>query len=227
MKRISHLVTSLTVVAMLAALSGCASMGDKQKKGTGIGAAGGGLLGALIGHKTGSTARGAIIGAVVGGAAGALIGRRMDSQAEKLAQELEGAQVSRVGEGIAVTFDSGILFPFDSSELTAQAGSNLAKLAASLQSESQTNVMIVGHTDSDGADAYNQQLSERRGRSALDYLSSHGVAYSRLNSQGRGETEPIASNGTDEGKRQNRRVEIAIYANDAWKNEAQRSSGVR
>jgi outer membrane protein OmpA-like peptidoglycan-associated protein len=225
MKRINHLVATLTVTAMLAASSGCASMGGKQKKGTVIGAGGGGVLGAIIGHKTGSTARGAIIGAVVGGAAGALIGRRMDSQAEKLAQELEDAQVSRVGEGIAVTFDSGILFPFDSSQLTAQAQSNLSKLAQSLQSEPQTNVMIVGHTDADGADAYNQQLSERRGRAASDYLSSHGVAHSRLNSQGRGEAEPIASNGSDEGKRQNRRVEVAIYANEAWKNQAKGASG--
>lgn len=224
MKRINQLGATL---AALAILSGCASMGDKQKKGTGIGVGGGGLLGALIGHKTGSTARGAIIGAVVGGAAGTLIGRRMDSQAEKLAQELEGAQVSRVGEGIALTFDSGILFPFDSSELTSQARSNLDKLAQSLQSESQTNVMIVGHTDSDGADAYNQQLSERRGRSATDYLSSRGIAYSRLNSQGRGESEPIESNGSDQGRRQNRRVEVAIYANDAWKAEARKTSGSR
>lgn len=225
MKPTNHLVATLSVVALLASSPGCASWGDKQKKGTGIGAAGGGVLGAIIGHKTGSTARGAIIGAVVGGAAGALIGRRMDSQAEKLARELEGAQVSRVGEGIAVTFDSGILFPFDSSELTGQARTNLAKLAASLQSESGTNVMIVGHTDSDGADSYNQQLSERRGRAASDYLSSQGVSYSRLQTRGRGETEPIASNSGDEGKRQNRRVEVAIFANAAMKEEAKKTSG--
>jgi outer membrane protein OmpA-like peptidoglycan-associated protein len=164
---------------------------------------------------------------VVGGAAGSLIGRRMDTQAEKLARELEGAQVSRVGEGIAVTFDSGILFPFDSSNLSAAAQSNLGKLADSLQSESQTDVMIVGHTDSDGADAYNQQLSERRGQAASSYLSSHGVAYSRLHSRGRGETEPIASNGGEEGKRQNRRVEVAIYASEAWREEAKKTSGTR
>ena len=225
MKRMNHLVATLTVAAVVTASVGCATMGGNQKKGTGIGAAGGGVLGAIIGHKTGSTARGAIIGAVVGGAAGALIGRRMDSQAEKLAQELEGAQVSRVGEGIAVTFDSGILFPHDSSELTAQARTNLGKLATSLQAESGTNVMIVGHTDSDGADAYNQQLSERRGRSATDYLSSQGVSFSRLQSRGRGEAEPIASNSGDEGKRQNRRVEVAIFASAALKEEAKKTSG--
>lgn len=227
MKRANDLIAAVTVAVVLASISGCASWGSQQKKGAGIGAAGGGVLGAVIGHKTGSTARGAIIGAVVGGAAGAIIGHRMDAQAEKLARELEDAQVSRVGEGIAVTFDSGILFPFDSAELTSEARSNLRKLADSLQAEARTNVMIVGHTDSDGSDSYNQQLSERRGRSAQDHLSSLGVTSSRLASRGRGEAEPIAANGTEEGRRQNRRVEVAIYANDAWRAEAKQTSSLR
>lgn len=224
MKHTKELIAAATFVVVLASTFGCASWGDNQKKGAGIGAAGGGVVGAIIGHKTGSTARGAIIGAAVGGAAGAIIGNRMDAQAEKLSQELEDAQVSRVGEGIAVTFDSGILFPFDSAELTSEARSNLRKLADSLQAEERTDVMIVGHTDSDGSDSYNQQLSERRGRAAEDYLASQHVASSRLVSRGRGETEPIASNGAEEGRRQNRRVEVAIYANDAWRDEAKRTS---
>jgi len=227
MKYVNYLIAAVTVVVVLASTSGCASWGANQKKGAGIGAAGGGVVGAIIGHKTGSTARGAIIGAAVGGAAGAIIGNRMDTQAEKLAQELEDAQVSRVGEGIAVTFDSGILFPFDSSELTSEARSNLRKLAESLQAETRTEVMILGHTDSDGSDSYNQQLSERRGRSAESYLASLDVVSSRLVSRGRGEAEPIASNGTEDGRRQNRRVEVAIYANDAWRDEAQRTSSLR
>jgi outer membrane protein OmpA-like peptidoglycan-associated protein len=226
MKRVDYLITAATVAAVVAS-SGCASWGDKQKKGAGIGAAGGGVVGAVIGHKTGSTARGAIIGAVVGGVAGALIGDRMDKQAEKLAAELEAAKVSRVGEGIAVTFDSGILFPFDSAELTAEARTNLRKLAASLQDEARTNVTVVGHTDSVGKDSYNQQLSERRGRAAVDYLVSQGVASSRLVSSGVGEAEPIASNETDQGRRENRRVEVAIYANPEWRAEAQRTSSLR
>lgn len=220
MKR--SLIAVVTVFAVLTA--GCASWGDKQKKGTGIGAVAGGLVGALIGHKTGSTARGALIGALVGGAGGTLIGRRMDGQAEKLARELEGAQVSRVGEGIAITFESGILFPFDSSELSSEARSNLRKLADSLQAEALTDVMIVGHTDAAGSDAYNRDLSERRGRAARSYLASIGVASSRLQSSGRGEAEPIASNDTDDGRRQNRRVELAIYANEEWREEAKRMS---
>jgi outer membrane protein OmpA-like peptidoglycan-associated protein len=224
MKRANEVV-ALTVSVVLAS-TGCASWGSKQTKGTGIGAAGGGVVGAVIGHQTGSTARGALIGAVLGGAAGALIGRRMDAQAEKLARELEGAQVSRVGEGIAVTFDSGILFPFDSAELTTGASSNLRKLADSLQAEARTQVMIVGHTDSEGSDGYNQELSERRGRAAQSFLASLGITASRLDSRGRGEVEPIASNTTDEGRRQNRRVEVAIYANDDWKSEAKRTSSL-
>jgi outer membrane protein OmpA-like peptidoglycan-associated protein len=227
MKRAHALTAAVTVAVVLASTSGCASWGSQQKKGAGIGAASGGVLGGVIGHQTGSTARGAIIGAVVGGAAGAIIGHRMDAQAEQLARELEGAQVSRVGEGIAVTFDSGILFPFDSAELTSEARSNLRKLADSLQAEARTNVMIVGHTDSDGSDAYNQRLSEQRGRSALDYLGSLGVASSRLDTRGRGEAEPIESNATEDGRRLNRRVEVAIYANGEWREEAQRTSSVR
>jgi outer membrane protein OmpA-like peptidoglycan-associated protein len=227
MRRTSVLIAVVTVALALAITSGCASWGEKQTKGAGIGAAGGAAVGALIGHQTGSTARGAIIGAVVGGAAGAVIGDRMDDQAEKLARELEGAQVSRVGEGIAVTFDSGILFAFDSAELTPEARSNLRKLADSLEAEARTNVMIVGHTDSDGRDSYNQELSERRGRSAEDHLASLGVASSRLSTRGRGETEPIASNATEEGRRHNRRVEVAIYANAAWRDEAKQSSSLR
>jgi outer membrane protein OmpA-like peptidoglycan-associated protein len=227
LKNARYFIAALSVPLALLSTSGCASWGANQKKGAGIGAAGGGVVGAIIGHKTGSTARGAIIGAAVGGAAGALIGNRMDDQAEKLAQELEDAQVSRVGEGIAVTFDSGVLFPFDSAVLTSEARSNLRKLADSLQAEARTEVMILGHTDSDGSDSYNQQLSERRGRSAEDYLTSLDVAPSRLVSRGRGEAEPIASNGTEEGRRQNRRVEVAIYANDAWRDEAKRTSSLR
>ena len=226
MRRVDYFITAATVAAVVAS-TGCASWGDKQKKGAGIGAAGGGVVGAVIGHKTGSTARGAIIGAVVGGVAGALIGDRMDKQAEKLAAELEAAKVSRVGEGIAVTFDSGILFPFDSAELTAEARTNLRKLAASLQDEARTNVTVVGHTDSVGKDSYNQQLSERRGRAAVDYLVSEGVASSRLVSSGVGDAEPIASNETDQGRRENRRVEVAIYANPEWRAEAQRTSSLR
>jgi outer membrane protein OmpA-like peptidoglycan-associated protein len=212
-------------VVLIGALGvSCASTGPRTKKGGAIGAGAGAVVGGIIGHKTGSTARGAIIGAVVGGAAGALIGREMDQRAEKIAQELPNAKVSRVGEGIAVTFESGILFPFDSAELLPQARRNLQELADQLQAEPRTDVMIVGHTDSVGPDGYNQDLSERRARAAASYVTSQGVSRSRLQPLGRGEREPIESNASDAGRQQNRRVEIAIYANSAWREDARREA---
>ena len=213
------------LAALAVAATGCASWG-KTEKGAVIGAAGGGAVGAIIGHKTGSTVRGALIGAVVGGAAGALIGRKMDQQAEVLARELPpGTKVSRVGEGIAVTFESGILFPFDSAELKPEARDNLRKLARSLGDNARTEVLIVGHTDSTGRPEYNQGLSERRARSAADYLSGEGVSRGRLRTDGRGEDEPIAGNDTEAGREQNRRVELAIYADKEWREEAARETG--
>ncbi|HET8645664.1 MAG TPA: OmpA family protein [Vicinamibacteria bacterium] len=216
---------AIAVVLMGALGASCASTGPRTKRGGAIGAGAGAVVGGIIGHKTGSTARGAIIGAAVGGAAGALIGREMDQRAERIAHELPNAKVSRVGEGIAVTFESGILFPFDSSELLPEARRNLQELADQLQEEARTEVMIVGHTDSLGTDSYNQDLSERRARSAASYLRGQGVESSRLQPLGRGEREPIESNTSEAGRQQNRRVEIAIYANRAWREDARRDSG--
>jgi outer membrane protein OmpA-like peptidoglycan-associated protein len=214
---------ALVLAAGLAA-NGCASMSNTEK-GAVIGAGGGATVGAIIGHATGSTARGAIIGAAVGGGAGALIGRRMDRQAEQLTKVLPDAQVSRVGEGIAVTFESGILFPFDSDNLQPAGRDNLRRLAESLQDNPQTEIMLVGHTDAVGTDSYNEDLSLRRSRAAASYLSSQGVARGRLLTSGRGEMEPIASNDDESGRSRNRRVEIAIYANDRMKDEARREAG--
>jgi outer membrane protein OmpA-like peptidoglycan-associated protein len=218
-------VTAATAAVTIALSSlGCASM-SKTEKGAVIGAGAGGAVGAVIGHKTGSTVRGTIIGAAVGGAAGALIGRRMDQQAEKLARDLENAKVSRVGEGIAVTFESGILFPFDSADLQSAGRENLRKLAASLQDESRSDVLIVGHTDSVGQDEYNRRLSDRRAEAAADYLAAQGIARNRIRRDGKGEEEPIASNDNDDGRKQNRRVEVAIFASQQWRDEARREAG--
>jgi len=222
MKRGSRVVAIAAAAGLT--LAGCESW-NRTAKGGAIGAGAGGAVGALIGHATGSTVRGAIIGAAVGGAAGALIGRRMDQQAEKLKAELPGAQVSRVGEGIAVTFESGILFPFDSNALQPSGRDNLSKLAASLADNPKTDVMIVGHTDSVGRPEYNNGLSERRARAASDYLAAQGVSRSRLRPSGRGEDEPIASNESETGRQQNRRVELAIFANQQWREEAKREAG--
>jgi outer membrane protein OmpA-like peptidoglycan-associated protein len=199
------------------AISACASWGNKEK-GAVIGAAAGGTVGAVVGSKTGSTARGAIIGAVVGGTVGAVIGHQMDQQAKEIQQNIPGATVTRVGEGIAVSFASGLLYDFDSDVIKPTAAQNLRSLAASLDKYPNTDILIVGHTDATGSDSYNQGLSERRARSAQSFLVGEGVVAGRLRSAGRGESEPIASNDNESGQAQNRRVEIAIYANERARN---------
>ncbi|MBG8552748.1 OmpA family protein [Hymenobacter guriensis] len=185
------------------------------------GAAGGAVLGRVIGGKKG-TAKGAIIGAAVGGAGGALIGRRMDKQAEELRREMAGATVERVGEGIKITFNSGILFAKNSSELTATAQQNIAELAKTLVKYGDTNVLVEGHTDISGNDAINNPLSIRRAQSVANYTQQQGVDASRFTVNGYGSRQPIADNSTLEGRQANRRVEIAIYANEKLKKAAER-----
>jgi outer membrane protein OmpA-like peptidoglycan-associated protein len=200
----------------LFAVTGCASLSQTQE-GAILGGGAGAVLGGIIGNQTGSTARGAIIGAAVGGAVGALIGREMDQQAEALEDELPGAKVERVGEGIQVTFDSGILFDFDSFALRAAAQENLANLAASLLRYPDSEVLIVGHTDSSGNAAYNQRLSENRAGSAEAFLVREGVAPGRVQAMGMGETEPMAPETTAIGQQANRRVEVAIFASEEYR----------
>lgn len=201
-------------VALAVGAAACASL-NKKEKGAIIGAAAGGGAGAVIGNNTGSTARGAIIGAVVGGAAGAIIGHQMDQQAKELQQNIPGATVTRVGEGIAVTFASGLLYDFDSDVVRTESAGNLRSLAASLGKYPKTDLMIVGHTDAVGTSEYNQALSQRRATAAENYLAAHGVSAPRLKAVGRGETEPLLANSTEGGRQANRRVEIAIFASAA------------
>lgn len=183
-------------------------------------------MGGVIGNNTGgSTAKGAIIGAVIGGAAGAVIGHQMDQQAKEIDQTVTGAKVERVGEGIQVTFDSGLLFDFDSDRIRPEAAANLRELANSLNKFGNSSLLIVGHTDSQGEDAYNQGLSQRRANAASAYLQSQGVPSSRVSASGRGELEPVASNSSDDGRQQNRRVEVAIYASEAYREQVRRNSG--
>jgi outer membrane protein OmpA-like peptidoglycan-associated protein len=203
--------------------SGCDSL-TKTQKGAAIGAGAGGTIGAFIGKAAGNTALGAIIGGAVGGTAGAFIGRNMDRQAAEIKQTVPGATVTREGEGILVKFDSGILFDTNSSDLKANARTNLANLATSLQNNPQTNILIVGHTDNTGTDDYNQNLSVKRAESVKAYIAANNVANSRLSTSGKGESEPIADNNTLEGRTQNRRVEIVIVANDAMKNQAKQAT---
>lgn len=201
--------------------SGCKSW-SKAEKGAAVGAGVGAAAGAAIGHHSGNTAVGAIIGAAVGGAAGGLIGSYMDKQAEELRNDLKGAKVERIGEGIKITFDSGILFAVNSSELNENSKQNLRDMSETLKKYEDTNILIEGHTDSTGEDDYNQKLSERRAGSVSAYLKTMGVAGTRITTVGYGENQPIDSNETEAGRAQNRRVEVAIFANEKLKRAAKR-----
>ena len=203
-------IVAVTVLAL--GISACASLSNKGK-GAIVGAGVGGAVGAVVGNNTGSTARGAIIGAAVGGIAGTIIGNQMDQQAKEIKAAVPGADVQRVGEGIAVTFASSMLYGFDSDQILPDAAANLRNLAASLAKYPETDVTIVGHTDATGSADYNQGLSQRRATSAANYLISQGVLSSRIRTAGRGEMEPIATNDTEAGRQANRRVELAIVAN--------------
>ncbi|WP_324676063.1 OmpA family protein [Hymenobacter sp. GOD-10R] len=191
--------------------------------GAGGGAVVGGVLGRVIGGKN-STAGGAIIGAAVGGGAGALIGRRMDKQAAELKKDMEGAKVERVGEGIKITFNSGILFAKNSATLTSAAAENINTLATTLKKYGDTNVLIEGHTDNTGTDAINDPLSKRRAQAVANAITAQGIDTSRLTTQGYGSKQPVADNSTEAGRTANRRVEVAIYANEKLKKAAEKGT---
>ena len=226
--RLAHSTRGAAAIMLAGlALGACQSLNNKER-GAVIGTAGGAVVGGVIGKHQGSTAKGAIIGATVGGVIGGVIGHQMDQQAKKLEQNIPGAIVERVGEGIQVTFESGLLFDFDSDRVKPEAATNLKNLAASLGEYPNSSLLIVGHTDATGSDSYNQALSDRRARATALYLASQGVTADRLQTVGRGETEPVAPNDTETGMQKNRRVEVAIYASEAFRNQlkAQYKSGL-
>ena len=224
MKTLNFRSTFLALLIAAACMinAGCDSF-TKTQKGAAVGAAGGGTLGAIIGHATGHTALGAIIGGAVGGTAGAFIGRKMDRQAAEIKQNVPGATVEREGEGIVVKFDSGILFDVDKTELKPVAKTNLQNLAASLVKNPETNILIIGHTDSTGTVAHNMDLSVRRAESVKSQIVAGGVDGARLSTQGKGPTEPVGDNKTADGRALNRRVEVVIVANDQMKAEAKKA----
>ena len=161
MKKLTAIVL---VLSLSFALYGCSGW-SRSQKGAAAGAAAGGAIGAAIGNQHGNTAMGAIIGAAIGGAAGAYIGNYMDKQAEEIERDIEGAKVERVAEGIKITFDSGIMFDFDKSDLRPEAQKNLTNLAVILNKYKDTDILIEGHTDATGTEEYNLELSERRAES--------------------------------------------------------------
>ena len=197
---------------------------SKTTKGGLLGAGGGAVLGGVVGGLLGGgrgTAIGAIIGAAAGGTTGAIIGRKMDKAAAELQNDMKGARVERVGEGIKITFDSGILFDTNSATLRSVSEADITKMAAILQKYPDTNVLVEGHTDNSGSDAINQPLSERRAQAVASSTIAKGVASSRVTTQGYGSTQPVGDNTTPQGKQANRRVEVAIYANEKMKKAAE------
>jgi len=220
---IAYLLVAVFLLGSIAASAQTAKKPvSRTVKGGVIGAVVGGVAGGFIGKKKKNTAAGAIIGAAVGGAAGAAIGRYMDKQAEELQRDLANAKVERVGEGIKITFDSGILFDTNSDQLSYAAQDNIVELSQTLKKYKDTNVMVEGHTDARGTAAYNQSLSERRASSVYSQITTNGIEAGRITAQGFGEMKPVASNSTVSGMQQNRRVEVAIFANEKLKKAAEK-----
>jgi outer membrane protein OmpA-like peptidoglycan-associated protein len=211
--------TILLIVSFLTVTMGCAEW-TRTQKGVAIGAGAGGAVGGLIGHATGATVAGILIGAAVGGLAGGFIGNYMDKQAAEIERDIEGAKVERIGEGIKITFSSGILFDVDKSNLKDPYKGELSQLAVILNKYEDTNILLAGHTDSTGSDEYNFELSRRRAQSVASYLTTQNVNRARFTTEGYGKTDPVASNETAEGRAQNRRVEVAIWANEKLKKVA-------
>ena len=208
-------------------LTSCESIqnANNTQKGAAIGTASGAVIGGILGNNIGkgkNAALGAVLGGIVGGVAGGVIGNKMDKQANDIMNALPGAEVERVGEGIKITLSENMVnFAFNSAELTSSAKTNLDKLATVLINNPDTNINIYGHTDNKGTAQVNQKISENRANSVKNYLISKGIASSRMITMGRGFSEPIASNDTDAGRAQNRRVEFAITANEEMIKDAQ------
>ena len=202
---------------------------NNTQKGAGIGAAGGAVLGAVIGHIAGNTAIGAAVGGAVGAGAGAIIGKKMD-KAKAEAEAVKNAQVEEIKDAngldaVKVTFDSGILFQTNKADLSAKAKNSLAQFAQVLNNNKDMDIAIIGHTDNTGTDAINQPLSVSRANSVNNYLKSCGVSAAQIKSvEGQGSTNPVADNSTAEGRKQNRRVEVYMYASQKMIQEAQQQA---
>lgn len=209
---------------------------SNRDKGVAVGAAGGAVIGGVIGNNVGkgkNTALGAIIGAAIGGVAGGIIGNKMDKQAEKIKTEIPGATVERVGEGISVTFDEknpdgsamGVYFATNQSTITSNSKIALTKLEKIFEEYPDTDILIEGHTDDVGKDAYNLTLSQKRAEAVSAYLVANGINKTRTTTKWYGEAQPKSDNTKAEGKALNRRVEFAITANEKMKAEAKAESG--
>lgn len=220
MKSLKSIAVALCAMLVLA---GCNM--SNTAKGTMIGAGGGAAVGAVIGAIAGNTAVGAAIGGVVGAGTGAIIGKKMD-KAKKEAEAVKSAQVETITdanglEAIKVTFDSGILFATNKADLNATSKASLTQFAEVLKENKDMDIAIFGHTDNTGTDAVNNPLSKNRAQSVSKFLKSQGVASSQIKTiDGQGSKNPVADNSTAEGRKQNRRVEVYMYASEQMIKEA-------
>ena len=239
MKKINSYTLLFTAVITLIAMS-CQTVKktSNQDKGVVIGAASGAVIGGVIGNNVGNknnTALGAILGAVVGGVAGGIIGNKMDRQAEKIKTEIPGAKVERVGEGIEITFDEnnpdgtkgGVYFATDKYNISSNSKLALDKLQKIFNEYAETNILVEGHTDNVGTDAYNMRLSKRRATAVGNYLTAAGVSSSRFTATWYGESQPKVENNNDENKALNRRVQFVVTANENMKAEAKKEAGTK
>ncbi len=229
-KQIALASLALTLVISLGSCEATKNANNKQK-GAVIGAAGGAILGAILGNnigKGGNGELGALIGGVIGGGAGVLIGNKMDKQAQQIQEEIPGAQVKRVDDGIVVTFDENSGVYFDTAKYNVNAASKvlLDKLSNILKEYPDTNVHVVGHTDSVGSDAMNMTLSKNRAEAVTNYfVQNQGLSAGRFTTNWYGEEAPIADNSTAAGRAKNRRVNLAIVPNEKMKKDAQQQAG--
>ena len=229
MTKVFKHITLFLVAGLL--FVGCEAINNSNKtqRGAVIGAASGAILGAILGNNVGSGGNselGAVIGTAVGGAAGAIIGNQMDRQSKKIEEEIPGAEVKRVDDGIVVTFDekSGVTFAFNKADLTDEAKTLLYKMVTVLKEYPDTNVIVAGHTDNKGKAAYNMGLSERRAKAVTNFFTSNGLNASRFTTKWFGATQPAYDNATEEGRAKNRRVNIAIVPNEKMKEDAKKQA---
>ena len=231
MKTINKIGLLFFALFLSISLTNCKSIqnANNKQKGAVIGAAGGAVIGAIIGNnvgKGGNGELGAVIGGVVGGTAGVLIGNKMDKQAQKIEEEIPGAKVERVDDAIVITFDenSGVYFATNKYNINSASQQSLNKLTGIFKEYSDTDILIVGHTDSVGADDYNMTLSKNRANAVRNYLTNKGISRGRLTTNWFGESQPKHDNTTSVGRAKNRRVNIAIIPNDKMINDAKNES---
>lgn len=229
MKKVTVIVIALTM-SMGSVFTSCEAVKNTNntQKGAGIGAVGGAVIGGILGNnlgKGGNGALGAVLGGVVGGVAGGVIGNKMDKQAREIDNAIPGAEVERVGEGIKLVLnENAVRFDTGKATLTSSATANLNKLVSVFDSYPDTNIVIYGYTDSTGSIERNQTLSEQRAGAVKAYLVSKGIKSTRFTTTGMGVADPIATNDTDAGRAQNRRVEFAITANEKMVQDAQKEA---